>query len=115
MPPVHQRSLSLDNTISIIFGIFTVLLGTLSIIVAVAIWRSGHPTSSRQGKESHIPPCKPGLLTAGDDWQSTNNTMDRVELVSVQLTSTTMSTSSGNNGYASEAGVTGPVTEHVEG
>lgn len=42
MFPVQQRSLSPENTINIIFGIFTLLLGTLSVIVAVATWMSRH-------------------------------------------------------------------------
>lgn len=33
-------------TINIIFGIFAVLLGTLSVVVAVATWMSGHHLSS---------------------------------------------------------------------
>ncbi|KAJ9644102.1 hypothetical protein H2199_003970 [Coniosporium tulheliwenetii] len=94
MPPVHERSLSADNTINVVFGVLAVVLGTLSVITAVITWRSRHAISGG------------GLHR--------NNATVIVELQSVQSTPTTMSTVSRNNGDDGEQGARGRTTDHIE-
>jgi len=112
---MHQRSLSLDTTINVIFGMFTVVLGTLSMILAVATWKSRHPPPNRQGNEIYNPLCKKSwLLTAADEEQDNNNATVGLELVSMRSTPTITSMSRGNNGDDSELEATGRATERAE-